>query len=386
VADGAAVLQVRNANYGDLIQSIPVCINRAEGALWKMVSRTESNDVAVFRGSTMKVWNLARLDQKRMPVSIGSDPASSGLAFLDSPQRILQVSAVEPQEGNLRGFNLDVFQIKGNSLERERTLSPISLMTGTAPKFTASLNGRVSVFLLAQGGTQSIHTYQMNAEGECTVSTNPMPVTLVGFHCVSPEGDKVWGGNGFYAVPSGNRIQTADRQDTPPGVFSTSGGVATCWTDNEHVVEVALVKNGNAADGAQRSIVLWSAGQAAPVVSVAAPRAIAVTASPDGLLLAEGSDDGRVRIRDAKTLEVRQILRVHDSPVSVLAWHPTLPRLATSSADLSVKIWNVQTELLEESLALLDKPLSQLHWSGDGRILALSMYGLRCFVNPKSGQ
>lgn len=386
VADGAAVLQVRNANYGDLIQSIPVCINRSEGSLWKMVSHAESNDVAVFRGSTMKVWNLARLDQKRIPVSIGNYPASSGLAFLDSPQRILQVSAVEPQEGNVRGFNFDLFQIQGTTLEKKRTLSPLSLMADTAPKFTSSLNGRVSVFLLAQGGTQSLHTCQMNAEGECNVSTNPIPVTLGGFNYVSPEGDKVWGGNGFYAVPSGSRMQTTDRQDTPPSVFSISGGAVTCWTDNEHVVEVALVKNGSSFYGAQRRLVLWSAGQAASVVSVPAPRAVAVAASPDGLLLAEGGDDGRVRIRDAKTLEVQQILRVHDSPVTVLAWHPTLPRLATSSADLSVKIWNVQTELLEESLALLDRPLSQLHWSRDGRTLALSMYGLRCFVTPKSCQ
>lgn len=73
-----------------------------------------------------------------------------------------------------------------------------------------------------------------------------------------------------------------------------------------------------------------------------APRAIGVAASPDGLLIAEGGDEGRVGIRDAKTLELQQILRVHDSLVSVLAWHPTLPRLATSSADLRGRILEPQ--------------------------------------------
>ena len=76
-----------------------------------------------------------------------------------------------------------------------------------------------------------------------------------------------------------------------------------------------------------------------------------------------------VRIRDAATLAVQQEFRAHDGPITALAWHPTKPIVATASADLSVKLWNVETgRRLEEFRGMLIPPNS-LAFSPSGQRL-----------------
>ena len=82
-----------------------------------------------------------------------------------------------------------------------------------------------------------------------------------------------------------------------------------------------------------------------------------------------------VRIRDAATLAVQQEFRAHDGPITALAWHPTKPIVATASADLSAKIWNVETgRSLEEFHGLLGPP-NAMSFSPGGTRLACSVSG-----------
>ena len=77
----------------------------------------------------------------------------------------------------------------------------------------------------------------------------------------------------------------------------------------------------------------------------------------DGLRFAEAGADKLVRIRDATTLTVQQQFRAHDAPITVLAWHPTQPIVATGSEDLSIKVWHLETGLLlAEYRDLLNPP------------------------------
>ena len=69
----------------------------------------------------------------------------------------------------------------------------------------------------------------------------------------------------------------------------------------------------------------------------------AIAVAPDGLRFAEAGTDKRVRIRDAKSLAVLREFRAHDGPITALAWHPKMPILATGSADLNIRLWNVDT-------------------------------------------
>lgn len=56
-----------------------------------------------------------------------------------------------------------------------------------------------------------------------------------------------------------------------------------------------------------------------------------------------------------------------------MAWHPTLPLLATASEDFSVRIWDLPTDtLVEEFRSTRNTPATRLKWSPDGRFLGVS--------------
>ncbi|MDF1755990.1 MAG: WD40 repeat domain-containing protein, partial [Verrucomicrobiales bacterium] len=95
----------------------------------------------------------------------------------------------------------------------------------------------------------------------------------------------------------------------------------------------------------------------------------ALTVAPDGRRFAEGGADKNVRIRDADTLAVLKEFRVHNGPVTALAWHPKKPILATCSADLSIRLWNLETgERIDELRGPTATPLA-LAFSPDGQRL-----------------
>jgi serine/threonine protein kinase/WD40 repeat protein len=94
----------------------------------------------------------------------------------------------------------------------------------------------------------------------------------------------------------------------------------------------------------EERIVLWDVATAKIIKSVTNRTAMDVLAvAPDGSRFAEAGADKMVRIRDAATLAVLREFRVHDEPITAIAWHPGKPILATASADLTVKLWNLET-------------------------------------------
>ena len=70
----------------------------------------------------------------------------------------------------------------------------------------------------------------------------------------------------------------------------------------------------------------------------------ALAVSSDGRMLAEGGSDLKIRIRDTATMHVLKQFRAHDQDVTALAWDPTTGRLASGSADLTVRIWDLSGE------------------------------------------
>ena len=68
-----------------------------------------------------------------------------------------------------------------------------------------------------------------------------------------------------------------------------------------------------------------------------------IAVAPDRRRFAEAGTDKVLRIRDATTLAVVREFRVHDGPVTALAWHPSLNVIATASSDLTIRLWDVET-------------------------------------------
>ena len=114
---------------------------------------------------------------------------------------------------------------------------------------------------------------------------------------------------------------------------------------SNRVAEIAIA-NTPAAEVAEFSgdllqIAVWDADLGTLVAKVKAPNAQCLCASPDGLHIAEGGTDKRVRIRNARTLEVEQEFRAHEHPLKSIAWHPVLPLLVTVANDGLIRIWDL---------------------------------------------
>ena len=93
--------------------------------------------------------------------------------------------------------------------------------------------------------------------------------------------------------------------------------------------------------------------------------------SPDGQWIAEGREDGRLRIRSARTLEVQRDFKTHDSTILRVAWHPTKPVVVTTSKDYSVRVWDVRDGRMLQNYRGRDL-LGEVEFSSRGDLIGIS--------------
>ncbi|KAJ5792654.1 uncharacterized protein N7503_008632 [Penicillium pulvis] len=112
----------------------------------------------------------------------------------------------------------------------------------------------------------------------------------------------------------------------------------------------------------------WSAeilaleGHLGPVQSVAF--------SPDGQLLASGSDDNNVRLWHAATGTLQLTLDGHLGPVQSVAFSSDGRLLASGSDDKTVRLWDIVTGALQHIFESESGPVQSVAFSPDGRVLA----------------
>ncbi len=390
--DSSAVLQVRELDYGDVVQTVPILIEGSRSAGWRLAAHPDSGHCAVFRGKTMKAWNITRYAEKTRLETKWSNTTATGFAFLNTPDEILQFSPPKEYDETRQPFTLDIRQMKEAASEIKREVDKRMLPKSFAPNFSSSRDGRIIAALsLEENGAgrpvSRLTTYRVQSDGTILQQPPEIPV-VVGQMKISPDGEKILTGNGVLGTSSGEMIQKHQRYGG--GQLSYTNAGQWCWTDNAHMVEIALVSDPASGDpGVDRSLILWSSEQSGPLIPpVPAPNATTLSASPDGTTFAEGGKDGKVRLRDAKSLEVREgkTFRVHDGPVADVAWHPKLPLLATASEDRRVRIWNVETGKLVEEFGFFHRFPQRIDWSPDGRNLAVLHAYARCFLKPASCQ
>ena len=101
-----------------------------------------------------------------------------------------------------------------------------------------------------------------------------------------------------------------------------------------------------------------------------------LTWSPDGALLASGSEDSALRVWDAQTKRCVSILRGHSESVLAVAFSPDGSLLASAGSDRNVRLWDLAAEAPAASLVdpKSDCFTTGLAWSPDGRLLAAARW------------
>ena len=221
------------------------------------------------------------------------------------------------------------------------------------------LAGRTAVFVLRKSGTGLALTHSLQID-----ETSQLLIWLR----LSPDGQRLAAIN-HHAVISTFDTTTGQRLPTcSPDGLRTSWDLG--WLDRDHLVGIGT-KGIRGQPDAEERVVLWDANSGSVLRSVRSATAMdRLAIAPGGRSFAEGGADKRVRIRDAATLEVTHEFRAHDGRITALAFHPVKPILATASADLTIRLWNLDDLSLIEELRPSQNEPQSLDFSPTGTRLA----------------
>jgi WD40 repeat protein len=100
-----------------------------------------------------------------------------------------------------------------------------------------------------------------------------------------------------------------------------------------------------------------------------------VAFSPDGERLLTGSDDGWIRVYDARSGRPMLALRAHDNRVHSARFSPDGRLIASASLDQSVRVWN----------AANGAPIASLDTNGLALSVAFSSDGRRLLIGGEDG-
>ena len=107
-----------------------------------------------------------------------------------------------------------------------------------------------------------------------------------------------------------------------------------------------------------------------------APEPMETAASASGNWFATGIAEGRIKLRDTRSCEVRQVLRGHLGGIKALAFSPDDSRLASASDDQSVRFWDLQDGTLLGTISTSPTTIKELEFSPRGdALVALDAQG-----------
>ena len=342
----------------------------------RVLTHPQSKHLIVISDKYLKIWNIQPVDSvKRLELApkppIGVihsfcfvENADNGLACLSKNQS--------------GGLSLLDLRKEGTQESKQQSFGTIN--GSYHATLVSSADGKTVAFSrIGKGNAREVQICRFENGAFSPVTKKAVGVYENRF-LISPSGRTLWQGMSFLDTETLSTLAAVDRA----GMNAVEEPTATRWVGDDRVVEIAVPQASESEDDEEtlsRVILLWSMAGGKPLATTSAPNAVAVAASPDASLIVEAGSDLRVRIRDSRTLKIARELRVHDAPLTAVAWHPHLPLLATASEDHSVKIWDLRSDKMVEKFSLfLDLP-NGLYWSPDGKSLAVQHTDASTFVD-----
>jgi serine/threonine protein kinase/WD40 repeat protein len=369
VSDSSAVLQVWSDADGALVRTFPLEIQQSVGPDWSLLFQpgagAHPDRLLVIRGRQIKVFSLP----EGLPeTTLGPLESALGghFTFLDEPWKVLLQARRIAGADKALVASCDILDLRRKDrigvFPHEKVENPYFFPS------TSQDGKRVACWRLREPEVKIFKVVGNALKDPVSfpVSKNP------GAFQLSPDGSRFWAETVVYSASTGAILSKIDVK----GLAVINDYSPARWVGNGHMVKIMMREDGSTGTetaAKTRSLVLWNVENGARNHSTDAPDARALAVSPDGAQIAEGGSDMKVRIRDAQTLEVSQVLRVHDGPVLDLAWHPKLPLLATCSEDFFVRIWNLQTGELVQEFGVFSSLPVRLSWSPDGSRLSVQL-------------
>ena len=372
----SGVIEFRDWHNGYLVSQIPVIFNAPLGFTGCAV-RCKGDSVAVKLPEKIRVWTL----QPSVPLAVANAPsnwAAEVQGFGNDPKILASTTNQNPLTScvvlselaadgkSVREISRCEFEGFGDRRRPDIRADP------QGRRFVAWIDGKATGFRIDESGIHQL--WKVKGVGGSVV--------------LHPTLDLLWTGLSLIDFATGQEKQKIKSNGFRKGSFRTNKNDGI-WIGPDRVLQIGYWgtavsdSDENPEAGLNKSLVLWDATTGESCHSVLAPKAAALCVSPNGAMFAEAGDDKRVRIRDARTLAVIQEFRVHDSAVSDVAWHPTLPMLVTYSwDDKKIRIWDLTNYRMVEEFRCYDEK-GRMSISPNGKRLIVS-YRKTFVFEPKS--
>jgi len=151
---------------------------------------------------------------------------------------------------------------------------------------------------------------------------------------------------------------------------------------SEAVLHVAFSPDGQqlVSGSGDKTVRTWDVWTATPNKTMRGHKnwVMAVAYSPCGTKIASGGMEGDVRVWDAKTgVQLGKEMKGHTKWITSLAWEPMISnyecyRLASSSKDKSVRIWDTRRRTLLYTLGGHSDAVKCIKWGGQGLLYTAS--------------